>query len=125
MAFFPTAAQARERGQNNRIILEEVSILEIAVQEAVASNALSVEYGGSISDSSATSVTINGAVISASPMTNNDVTGQAYYNVQTGSTVDAAILEQMNEVTAHFEAKGYSISRLTSNFSTFYWRIQW
>ena len=40
MAYFPTATLARERGQNNSLIAQEISILEMRVLVAIAANAL-------------------------------------------------------------------------------------
>lgn len=121
MAFFPTAAQARERSQGNRIIIEEIMLLELAVTDAIANGALSVQFGDSVGDSTQSTTLVNGVTVTASPMT-DDTT---YYNVWQGATTDAAKTEQMAEVIAYFEAKGYTISRKSSNSSTLYWLISW
>lgn len=125
MAFFPKASQARERGQGNRIIIEEVMLLELAITDAIANGNLTVDYGGSLSDSSQSTITVNGVTVTASPMTMENSTGQSYYNVWKGNTTNAARTEQMNEVISYFEGKGYTISRKSSNSSTFYWSISW
>jgi len=125
MAFFPTAAQARERGQGNRVILEEIFLLDLAVTDAIASGALTVDFGGALSDSSQSTITVNGATITASPMTAENATGQSYYNVWKGSVTSAAKTEQMREVIAYFEGKGYTISRKSINSTTIYWSISW
>lgn len=121
MAFFPTAVQARERSQGNRIIIEEIMLLELAVTDAIASGALSVEYGDAIGDSTQSTISVNGTTVTASPMTDDT----SYYNVWKGTTTDAAKTEQMKEVVDHFEAKGFTISRKSSNSSTLYWDISW
>ena len=125
MAHFPTAAQARDRGQGNRIITEEIALLELAITDAINNGNLSVEYGGSLSDSSTSTISVNGATVTASVMTAENATGQSYYNVWKGTVTDAAKTEQMNEVISHFEDKGFAISRRSSNNSTFYWNIVW
>lgn len=125
MANFPTAAQARERGQGNRVITEEIAILELAIIDAVSNGNLTVDYGGSLSDSSASTISVHGSTLTASPMTTDDSDGQAYYNTWKETVTDAAKTEQMKEVIDHFEANGYTISRRSSNSQTFYWRISW
>ena len=125
MAFIPNAAKARERGQGNRVITEEVMLLNLAVADAITAGNLTVDYGGSLSDSSASTITVNGTTITASPMTGDDATGQSYYNVWKTSVTDAAKTEQMAEVINYFESRGYTISRKSSNSTTFYWRISW
>jgi len=123
MTFFPTAAQARERGQGNRIIIEEIMILELAITDAVANGALTTQYGGVLTDSSASTTTVNGITITGSIMTGENATGQSYYNVWKTTVTDTAKTEQMTEVIAYFEDKGYVISRKSANSSTFYWDI--
>jgi len=125
MAFFPTAAQARERGQGNRVILEEVMLLEIAVTEAIVAGNLTIDFGGALTDSSVSATTISGTSVSASTMTAENATGQSYYNVWKGTITDAAKTEQMREVIVWFEGKGYTISRKSSNSTTFYWQLTW
>ena len=39
MAYLPTGAQARERAQNNNVIAQQIAIMEVAVLDAIASNA--------------------------------------------------------------------------------------
>ena len=46
MTNFPTAAQARERGQGNRVITEEIMLLEITVLDAIAAGLLTKDFGG-------------------------------------------------------------------------------
>ena len=52
MAYFPTGAQARERAQNNNVLAQQISIMEIAVLNAIANSA----FAATISDT--TTVTI-------------------------------------------------------------------
>lgn len=125
MANFPTAAQARERGQGNRIITEEIALLEVVILDAIASGLLTKDYGGLLSDSTASTTTINGTTITASTMTGDNVTGESYYDVWKGTSTDLAKTEQMNEVIAHFENKGFTISRKSNNNTSFYWSITW
>ncbi len=125
MASFPTAAQARERGQGNRVITEEIALLELIVLDAIGSGLLTKDYGGLLSDSTASTTTVNGTTITASTMTGDNATGQVYYNVWKGTSTDLAKTEQMAEVIAFFENKGFTISRKSANGTSMYWSIQW
>lgn len=119
MAYLPTGAQARERAQDNNLLAQQISILEIAVLDAIASGA----FEATVSNTS--TVVIQGSTITGSPMTDNDVLGQSYYSVWQASTTDAVKTEQMNEVIEHFKAKGYTISRKSTSGTYFYWHISW
>lgn len=119
MAYLPTSAQARERAQNNNLIAQQIAIMEVAVLDAIASNALTA----SISDTS--TVSIQGTTITGSPMTDNDTDGLNYYKAWQGTITDAVKTEQMNEVVAHFEGKGYTISRKSTSGTYFYWYLTW
>ena len=119
MAYLPTAAQARERAQNNNTIAQQIAIMEVAVLDAVASTA----FAATISNTS--TVTIQGTTITGSPMTDNDTDGQNYYKAWQGTITDAVKTEQMNEVIAHFESKGYTIARKSTSGTYFYWYITW
>lgn len=119
MAYLPTSAQARERAQNNNLIAQQIAIMEVAVLDAIASNALTA----SISDTS--TVSIQGTTITGSPMTDNDTDGLNYYKAWQGTITDAVKTEQMNEVIAHFESKGYTIARKSSSGTYFYWYLTW
>ena len=105
MAVFPTGAQARERAQGNNTLVQQISIMEIAVLDAIASGA----FTASITNTS--TVTINGATVTGSPMIHNDTDGQNYYKAYQGTITDKVKTEQMNEVIAHFQNKGYTIAR--------------
>ena len=119
MAFFPTGAQARERAQGNNTLVQQIAIMEVAVLDAIASGT----FTASITDTS--TVTIQGTTITGSPMTDNDTDGQNYYKVYQGTITDAVKTEQMNEVIAHFQNKGYTIARKSSSGTYFYWEITW
>jgi len=119
MAYLPTGAQARERSQNNNTIAQQIAIMEIAVLDAIASNA----FSATVSDTS--TVTIQGSTITGSPMTDNDAAGLNYYKAWQGTVTDAVATEQMNEVIAHFEGKGYTIARKSSTGTYFYWYLTW
>ena len=106
MAVFPTGAQARERSQGNNTLVQQIAIMEVAVLNAIASGT----FTASITDSS--TVTIQGTTITGSPMTDNDTDGQNYYKAYQGTITDNVKTEQMNEVIAHFENLGYTISRI-------------
>ena len=124
MASFPTAAQARERGQNNRVIREEIFLIELNVLDAIANNLLTVDFGGSLSDSSASTTQVNGTTVTASEMT-ADNTGGGCYNVWKTTTTDATKTEAMAEVISYFANKGFTISRKSGNSTTFYWSLSW
>ena len=119
MAVFPTGAQARERAQGNNTLVKQISIMEIAVLDAIASGT----FTASITDSS--TVTIQGTTITGSPMTDNDTDGQNYYKAYQGTITDTVKTEQMNEVIAHFENKGYTIARKSTSGTYFFWEITW
>ena len=65
MAYFPTATLARDRGQDNSLIAQEISILELRVLAAIAANALTT------TSTDTTTVTIAGTTVTGSPMTKN------------------------------------------------------
>ena len=119
MAYFPTGAQARERAQNNNVLAQQISIMEIAVLNAIANSA----FAATISDT--TTVTIQGTTITGSPMTDNDVDGQNYYKAYQGTITDTVKTEQMSEVINHFEGLGYTIARKSTSGTYFYWQIDW
>ena len=119
MAYFPTGAQARERAQNNNVLAQQISIMEIAVLNAIANSA----FAATISDT--TTVTIQGTTITGSPMTDNDTDGQNYYKAYQGTITDTVKTEQMNEVVAHFQGRGYTITRKSTSGTYFYWYITW
>ena len=119
MAYFPSGSQARERAQGNNTLAQQIAIMEIAVLDAIANGA----FAATISDTS--TVTIQGTTITGSPMTDNDTDGLNYYKAYQGTTTDAVKIEQMNEVIAHFENKGFTIARKSSSGTYFYWYITW
>jgi len=119
MAVFPTGAQARERAQGNNTLVQQIAIMEVAVLDAISSGT----FAATISDTS--TVTIQGTTITGSPMTDNDTDGLNYYKAYQGTITDAVKTEQMNEVIAHFENKGYTIARKSSSGTYFYWYITW
>ena len=121
MAYFPTATLARERGQDNSLIAQEITILELRVLTAIAANALTITANDT------TTVTVNGTTITGSPMTNNDTAGESFYSVWKGTTTSTIKTEQMSEVMTHFTSKKYTIVRKknTTTNDTFYWEISW
>jgi len=119
MAYFPSGSQARERAQGNNTLAQQIAIMEIAVLDAINNGA----FAATISNTS--TVTIQGTTITGSPMTDNDTDGLNYYRAYQGTITDAVKTEQMNEVIAHFENKGYTIARKSSSGTYFYWYITW
>jgi|TARA_R100000008_G_C3582881_1_gene169856 hypothetical protein len=119
MAYFPTGDQARERSQGNNTLAQQIAIMEVAVLDAITSSA----FAATISDTS--TVTIQGSTITGSPMTDNDTDGLNYYKAWQGTITDNVKVEQMNEVIAHFEGKGFTIARKSSSGTYFYWYITW
>ena len=121
MAYFPTATLARDRGQDNSLIAQEISILELRVLAAIAANALTT------TSTDTTTVTIAGTTVTGSPMTKNDATGESFYKVWKGTSTSTLQTEQMSEVMSHFTSKKYTIVRKknTTTNDTFYWEISW
>ena len=119
MAVFPTGAQARERAQGNNTLVQQIAIIEVEVLDSIAAGT----FTATISDTS--TVTIQGTTITGSPMTDNDTAGQNYYKAYQGTITDTVATEQMNEVIAHFQDKGYTIARKSSSGTYFYWEITW
>ena len=119
MAVFPTGAQARERAQGNNTLVQQIAIMEITVLNSIASGT----FTATISDTS--TVTIQGTTITGSPMTDNDTDGQNYYKAYQGTITDTVKTEQMNELIAHFENKGYTIARKSTSGTYFFWEITW
>ena len=50
---------------------------------------------------------------------------QNYYKAYQGTITDTVKTEQMNEVIAHFENKGYTIARKSTSGTFFFWEITW
>ena len=119
MAIFPTGTQARERAQNNNLLNQQIAIMEIAILDAITAGT----FSASVTNTS--TVTIQGTTITGSPMTDNDTEGQNFYKAFQGTTTDAVRVEQMNEVIAYFQNKGYTIVRKSSSGTYFYWEITW
>ena len=119
MAVFPTGAQARERAQGNNTLVQQIAIMEITVLNSITSGT----FTATISDTS--TVTVNGATVTGSPMTDNDTDGQNYYKAYQGTITDTVKTEQMNEVIAHFENKGYTLARKSTSGTYFFWEITW
>jgi hypothetical protein len=119
MAFLSSAPAAREQSQGNALVAQEVCIITLRMLAAISNNALSTVSG------SQTQVTINGVTITGSTMTNADSTGRSYYQVWKGVQIDAAKIEQMNEVIDYFRNLGYSIVRKSVTGTEFYWEISW
>lgn len=119
MVFFPSAAQAREQSQGNAIIAQEVFTLELAVITAMATTELSVTFGAT------DTVLMNAITITGSIMTNADATGQSYYDVWKSTVISQVQTEQMDEVIAYFQDKGFTISRKSTTNTEFFWDITW
>lgn len=125
MAFQPTAAQARERAQSNRVITEEVMLLELTLATAIAASLLTIELGEVDSGGDPVTTDVHGSTITGSPMTQDNATGQLYYNVWKETVTDTTKTEQMSEVINYFQDRGYTISRKSSDSSVFYWDLTW
>jgi len=94
-------------------------LLELYIIAAVDSGTLEATLNAS------STVNINGITVTGSKMTNNDATGEAYYNVWKKSTTDAAKDAEMNAVIKHFQDLGYSINRKSTTGTILYWNITW
>lgn len=122
MAIFPTASEARDRADNDSVINSQIEIIKLAILNAIAANTFTT----SVTHNS--TVTINGTTITGSPMTMDNATGLAYWNVWQGNTTDDVKKAQMDAVIGYFEGLKYSITRLTANGTTnsiFYWKVSW
>jgi hypothetical protein len=122
MAIFPAASDARLRAENDSLINSQVVIMELAILNAIANNQFSVNITNS------STVSINGTTITGSPMTMDNATGLAYWNVWQGNTTDNVKKAQMDAVINYFTGLKYSIVRLTAQGTTnsiFYWQISW
>jgi S-adenosylmethionine synthetase len=116
---FPSAAQARQQGQNNDVITQEIAIISLRIVDAVAANQLSTTV------SAETSVVINDVTVTGSIMTNANELGQSYYMVWQGAVTDSVKLTQMSKVIDYFAARGYNIVRTSTTGTEFYWSIAW
>jgi formylmethanofuran dehydrogenase subunit B len=122
MAIFPTASEARDRADNDSIINSQVEIIKLAILNAIAS------YTFTTNVTHTSTVSINGTTITGSPMTMDNATGLAYWNVWQGNTTDSVKKAQMDAVISYFEGLKYSITRLTATGTTnsiFYWKLSW
>ncbi len=110
---------ARNWGRDNNTITQEILIISLAIINAAEAGELTttVKFDST--------VTVNGTVITGSPMTNNDATGQSYYSVYAGNTVSEKLTEQMNTVITYFEKYKYAITRTSSNGETITWNLAW
>ena len=63
----------------------------------------------------------------AQTYTATDPTSKQYYNVWSGTAVNRAFTDQMNQVIAYFQGLGYKIERQTNSSTncTFKWVISW
>jgi len=110
---------ARNWARGNDVITQEIFIIALAIIAAADAGELTttVKFDST--------VTINGTIITGSPMTNNDTAGQTYYSVYSGNTTDAKSTEQMDTVIKYFEKYDYAISRTSSNGATITWNLSW
>jgi hypothetical protein len=107
---------ARNWSRDNDIITQEILIISLAITAAATS------YNLSTTVNNATTVTINGTVVTGSPMSTAGIT---YYNAWTGATVDAKLTEQMDTVIKYFEGYKYDITRTSSDGSSITWNLSW
>lgn len=121
MSYLGSATVSRQRSQNNLLLAQEIMLLELAVLDAIANNTISVTVDHT------TTATVNGAAVTATPMTADDATGQSYFSVWSGATDSDLLTWQMDQVIAHFESLNFSITRLTNTTTdnTFNWKISW
>lgn len=100
-------------------VVQEIALLDLYIINAVEAGALEATLNAS------STVVINGTTITGSRMTNNDVTGQAYYNVWQGTVTDATKAAEMSSVIKHFTDLGYSVNRKSTTGTILYWNITW
>jgi S-adenosylmethionine synthetase len=116
---FLSATQARQQGQNNDVITQEIAIISLRIVDAIAANQLSTTVNAE------TTVIVNGITVTGSIMTNADETGESYYRVWQGAVTDSVKLTQMSKVIEYFAARGYNIVRISTTGTEFYWSIAW
>lgn len=122
MAIFPTASEARDRADNDSVINGQIEIIKLSILNAIAS------YTFTTNVTHTSTVSINGTTITGSPMTMDNATGLAYWNVWQGNVTDSVKKAQMDAVISYFEGLKYSITRLTATGTTnsiFYWKLSW
>jgi hypothetical protein len=110
---------ARNWARDSEVITAEIFIISMAIIAAADAKNLSTTVQHD------TTVTINGTVVTGSPMTNQDATGLTYYNVFAGVTTDAKLTEQMDAVIAYFEKYSYAITRTSATGNSVTWNISW
>ena len=99
-----TAAQARNKAQNDLVIFNEVRDIELAILSACAAGS----YEITLTDTTMT-------------------TAATYYNVWRGNASDRAKDKQMSTIVQYFTDLGYTIDRKTNptTGNTFNWTIYW
>lgn len=109
MTLLSNAQDSRTRARNNPLLVQEGSIIDLAVSNAVEAGGLTVE----ISDS-----------LMTEPGT---LEAQNYYKAWKGLVVDEILSDQMNTIIRSYQDRGYKITRTTNNqtLNTFKWIIRW
>lgn len=112
MSNFPSAAESLTAVRFDVTIYDEIVAIERAV--IVAADATLMEA----------TVDDNTTMTNSTP---SDATSQSYYNVWKKTETDRVKNDQMNQVIAHFEDKGYTITRQTNGNSAdaLQWNVQW
>ena len=100
MAVFPKAGDAKERAQGNKLIAQVINRIEEKVLEVIEDGSTTA-FEAEVTDDT--------VMNNSTPTTS---TSRTYYNVFKGNSTNAVYTEQMNEVIAHFENLGYTISRI-------------
>ena len=110
----------RQSSTWSRTVIEEVSVLDIYISDAVSNGNVEVQVGAT------TSITIANTTVTGTNITADNVTGQSYYNVWQNTLTDQAKQADMEAVIKHFEDLGYSISRRANSAGTLLtWFITW
>lgn len=117
--FIPSAAEAITQSSDSYVITQEVFIILLNIQNAIAFNMRSCTV------SAATVTTVVGTDITGSIMTNSDTSTETYYDVWQGTITDTVKAGQMEKVINYFTKLGYSISRKSADSQTMYWSITW
>lgn len=103
----------------NRIVAEEISLIDVYIMDAVDNGELSVSINYN------TAIAINNTTITGTRITNNDSTGQAYYLAWQGDVDDPKRAAELDSIVSHYEDLGFSIVRTSSNGTTITWKINW
>lgn len=109
MSLLSNASESRTRARNNPLLVQETSIINLAITNSVEAGDLSVEVANSIMTEPGT------------------VEAENYYKSWKGLEQDETLIDQMNTLIRTYQDRGYKITRTTNNqtLNTFKWIVRW